>query len=51
MDSFAGLVDLLAHVGDQTMQQDPITWAKIQQHLSVISFMIGEAARSLNEDF
>jgi len=50
-DTFAGLVDLLEKVGKQPVSQDKKTWAKILQHLSVIAFLIGEAARSLNEDF
>ena len=50
-DTFAGLVDLFTKVGNQTEVQDPITWAKIHQHLSVIAFLIDEAASSLTQDF
>lgn len=50
-DTFSGLVDLLIEVGDQTADQDSVTWGKIRQHLSVIAFLIGEAAHSLNQDF
>ena len=50
-DTFAGLVDLFTKVGNQTEIEDSETCAKIHHHMSVIAFLIGEAARSLNEDF
>lgn len=49
-DTFAGLVDLLFEVGNKTEAQDSVTWNKIRQHLSVIAFLIGEAARSLSDN-
>ena len=50
-DTFAGLGDLFIKVGNKTEVEDRETWTKIHQHISVIAFLIGEAARSLNEDF
>ena len=50
-DTFAGLVDLILQVGNKTYLEDPVTWEKINQHLSVIAFLIGEAGRSFNQDF
>lgn len=49
--SFAGLVDLIVKVGNNTEVDDPDTWIKIRHHLSVVAFLIGEAGRSLNGDF
>lgn len=50
-DMFSGFVDLLTRIGNQSEILDPSTWNKIKQHIAAVSFLIGEAARSLNEDF
>ena len=49
--SFSGLTDLLEAVGDQTEEENESDWALIKEHLSVISFMIDEAGKSLSDDF
>ena len=46
--SFPGLTDLLESVGNATESQNPAEWAEIKQHLSVISFFIDAAAKSLS---
>ncbi len=49
--TFSGLVDLVVKVKNKTEMDDPDTWTKIRHHLSVIAFLTGEAARSLNNNF
>ena len=50
-DTFAGLVDLLKLVGNQSEEQQPKLWRDIKQHLSVISYLIGAVADSLKDNF
>ena len=46
-DTFAGLLDLLKSVGNQTEVEQPQLWRQIKQHLSVLAYLIGSAADSL----
>lgn len=49
-NNFVGVTDLLDAVGNQTQLENPETWRQIRQHLSVIAFLIQEAAHGLNAD-
>lgn len=47
--SFPGLTDLLESVGNGTEAENPTEWAQIKQHLSVISFLIEAAGKSMSD--
>lgn len=46
--TFSGLTDLLDNLDDK---MEPETEQKFRQHLSAISFLVGEASRSLIGNF
>ena len=47
--TFVGLVELLRTVANETETEKPRIWHRIQQQLSLTSYLIGAAADSLKE--
>jgi Transferrin receptor-like dimerisation domain len=49
--TFSGLTDLLETLGSQSEAEQPVKWAQVKQHLSVVTFLIEAAAKSLSDNF